>query len=230
MIASDHLHVDTCDVARGDGITGFGTRWVDDADESLKNQLVDPELRIGDSSRVGEDRSRIDDAGGHSEHPHTLGGQTIVVVKEMLPGLISDGVLETVAVDDERRSTEQHIRSALHADEDIARRIIGIDTMKRGHELGGGIERDLCESRLRDPDLIGVDTELGRRHHQRCFGGVAHDGGVAVLVEQPYNRVGTQRHGESRSLRSLVIHRRTMLGGDNTLCGVTLAGESPFGT
>ena len=79
VVTGDHLHRDARRATQADGVASLGPGRVDDADEHLQGELLDPALGVGHGSVGPEHRGRRELPGRHGKDAHALRGQSVVV-------------------------------------------------------------------------------------------------------------------------------------------------------
>nr|WP_232547115.1 hypothetical protein [Propioniciclava soli] len=172
VVAGDHLDVDAGAAAQLDGLDGFGTRRVDDADDALEGEAL---ARI-----VAEIAVR--GAAGGGQDAQAVGGE---LVDDALPvGAVEvGGGVRVVGVRLVGAQVEDPVGRALEEHDVVTVRRRGLD----GHVFVVGVERDVVGA----PVAVGVEVDLGGQRHQGALGGLAADGPALVLTPQ----LGVVGHG-----------------------------------
>ncbi len=119
-----------------------------------------------------------------------------------------DGVLGT---------GQQLVRRPLDVHPDDVAAVLGLHPVERGHQLVGGVERNLGDARIALAGGDRVHAALGGQHDERALGGVAHE--PAVLGDG----VGAQRHRQQVALERHLAG--AALAGDVALGRVAVAGD-----
>jgi hypothetical protein len=162
VVTSDHPDLDACGPGRGDRCPGGGAGRVDDPDQ-------------GEQFRVGHEREQVGAGvegggvevlarGGH--HPQALLPQPLVLSQVQLAEFAVGRYRASVGVEDRRGAGEQLVGGALDEAADHFVSGLVFHPVERGHQLVGGVERELGDPRIRLPGGDGVYAALGRQRDQ----------------------------------------------------------------
>ena len=193
VVAGDHLHGDARLPRLGDCRLRLGPGRVDDADERQQHQVVDQLERCG--AAVDELVPCVggEVALGDGDDAHAVAGQA-VVVREDVGAVTLHGLGRAVTGDDSRRTVEDHVRGALHEGPHCLLTTRVDESVERGHQLHGRVERNLGHPPVGGTLRGNVDSALHGEHDQGPLGGVTHEG--PSVVGRVDNRVAAQRHAE----------------------------------
>ena len=183
---------------------GGGPRRVDDSHQGEHLQIGDQREQVG--GRVKGRRVEVLASGG--QHAQALLAQPLVLGHVPVAECSAGRLRAAVGVADGAGAGQQLVGSAFHVTPDHFFPGAVSHAVERGHQLVGGVERQLGDPRVRLPGGRGVHAALGGQGDQRALGGVADQ--LACLIDHGVRRQDHRQQELIERNRRLARHVRDL--------------------